>query len=50
MPNSDQRATVTDIRRDLATCGISESIIFPDLEGFGRELNSMFQELWMDSK
>jgi len=36
--------------RDLAMCGISESTIFPDLEGFGRELNAMFQELWADTK
>jgi hypothetical protein len=45
-----KRAAVTDMRRDLATCGISESTIFPDLEGLGRELNAMFQELWVDPK
>jgi len=44
-----KRAAVADMRRDLAMCGISESIIFPDLEGFGRELNAMFQELWVDT-
>ena len=44
-----KRAAVADMRRDLATCGISESTIFPDLEGLGRELNAMFQELWVDS-
>jgi hypothetical protein len=42
-----KRAAVADMRRDLAMCGISESIIFPDMEGFGRELNTMFRELWM---
>src|ERR1017187_1472298 len=44
-----RRAAVDTMRRDLATCGISESTIFPDLEGFGRELNAMFQELWVDT-
>ena len=43
-----KRAAVSAMRRDLAMCGISESTIFPDLEGFGRELNAMFQELWVD--
>jgi hypothetical protein len=42
-----KRAAVDDMRRDLETCGISTSTIFPDLDGFGRELNSMFQERWM---
>jgi hypothetical protein len=43
-------AAVDDMRNDLVMCGISESMIFPDLEGFGRELNAMFQERWMTSK
>jgi FRG domain len=42
-----KRSAVDSMRRDLATCGLSESTIFPDLEGFGRELNSLFKELWM---
>jgi len=45
-----KRAAVVDMRRDLAMCGVSESTIFPDLEGFGRELNAMFQELWVERK
>ena len=45
-----KRAAIVDMRRDLAMCGISESVIFPDLEGLGRELNAMFQELWVDTK
>lgn len=45
-----RRAAVAKMRRDLATCGISESTIFPDLEGFGRELNAMFQELWVNPR
>ena len=32
-------ASFHDILRELKTGGISESTIFPDLEGFGRELN-----------
>lgn len=44
-----KRTSVSDMRRDLAMCGISESTIFPDLEGFGRELNAMFEELWLES-
>jgi FRG domain len=44
-----KRAAVATMRRDLATCGISESTIFPDLEGFGRELSAVFQELWVDT-
>jgi hypothetical protein len=42
------RSAVDTMRRDLATCGISESTIFPDLEGLGRELNAIFQELWVN--
>jgi hypothetical protein len=45
-----KRTAVADMRRELATCGISESTIFPDLEGLGRELNAMFEELWVDTK
>jgi len=42
-----KRSAASKMRRDLATCGVSESSIFTDLEGFGRELNSLFDELWM---
>jgi hypothetical protein len=44
-----KRSAVPEMRRELATCGISESTIFPDLEGFGRELNGIFQELWVET-
>lgn len=44
-----KRSAVSGMRRDLTTCGISESTIFPDLEGLGRELNGIFQELWVES-
>jgi hypothetical protein len=44
-----RRSAVATIRRDLAMCGISESTIFPDLDGLGRELNAMFQELWVET-
>ncbi len=40
-----KRAAVAGMRCDLATCGISESTIYPDLEGFGRELSARFQDL-----
>jgi len=45
-----KRSAVQEMREDLALCGISESMIFPDLEGFGRELNSIFQDRWMDKE
>jgi hypothetical protein len=44
-----KRKAVPTMRRDLARCGISESTIFPDLEGFGRELSAIFQELWVET-
>lgn len=42
-----KRSSVEAMRRELETCGISESTIFPDMEGFGRELNGIFVERWM---
>lgn len=42
-----KRKAVEGMRGDLAMCGISESTIFPDLDGLGRELNAVFQERWM---
>jgi len=36
-------ATRRTIETDLRTCGISESTIFPDLEGFGRELHAIWK-------
>jgi hypothetical protein len=32
------------IRAELRECGISESVIFPDLDGLGRELNQLWQD------
>ena len=34
------RAAIRRITRDLATCGICETTVFPDLEGLARELTS----------
>jgi hypothetical protein len=39
-----KRSAIAAMRRDLTMCGITESTIFPDLEGFGRELNRMFDD------
>lgn len=36
-------ASFHDIQRELKIGGISESTIFPDLEGFGRELNGAWE-------
>ena len=33
------------IREELRTCGITESVIFPDLDGLGREVNSVWDTL-----
>jgi FRG domain len=35
---------IPEIKRDLKLAGISESTIFPDLEGLGRELSNWFQD------
>jgi hypothetical protein len=32
------------IRVELRECGITESVIFPDLDGLGRELNQLWQD------
>jgi hypothetical protein len=32
------------IRAELRECGITESVIFPDLDGLGRELNQLWQD------
>ena len=34
------------IRTELRECGVTESVIFPDLDGLGREL----RQLWEDSR
>jgi hypothetical protein len=39
---SVKRQSLPSIRRELKTCGITESVIFPDLDGLGREM----AELW----
>jgi len=32
------------IRDELRECGVTESVIFPDLDGLGRELNQLWQD------
>jgi hypothetical protein len=32
------------IRAELRECGVTESVIFPDLDGLGRELNQIWQD------
>jgi hypothetical protein len=32
------------IRAELRECGVTESVIFPDLDGLGRELNQLWQD------
>ena len=39
----DGRA-ITNIRRELRDCGITESVIFPDLDGVGREVSQLFDD------
>jgi len=41
---SIQRDQTPEIRKELRECGVTESVIFPDLDGLGREL----QQLWND--
>jgi hypothetical protein len=50
-PDSSIRAITIDankgkaIRAELRQCGITESVIFPDLDGLGRELNQLWEDL-----
>lgn len=37
---------VDEIRVDLRTCGITDSILFPDLEGLSRELTRYYKMNW----
>jgi hypothetical protein len=36
--------SVSKIRRDLREAGITESVIFPDLDGLGREMSQIWEE------
>ena len=40
-----QRDQTAEIRKELRECGITESVIFPDLDGLGRELQQLWNEL-----
>jgi len=37
-------AKARSIRAELRECGVTESVIFPDLDGLGRELNQLWEE------
>src|SRR5215469_13343817 len=43
MVTVDGSATA-NIRRELRDCGITESVIFPDLDGVGREVSQLFEQ------
>ena len=37
------RAAVNRIRRELKDAGVTESVVFPDLDGLGRELKQVWE-------
>jgi len=37
------RGSISGIRQELKDAGITESVVFPDLDGLGRELNQIFK-------
>jgi len=41
-----KKSAVNDMRLDLATCGITDAVLFPDLEGLSRELERFDQAEW----
>jgi FRG domain len=44
------KESIPDMRTDLVTCGVSDTTLFPDLEGLSRELTRFYTEDWfMDS-
>ena len=40
------QASIEQTRVDLYTCGVTDSVIFPDLEGLSRELTRYFTDTW----
>ncbi len=36
--------SINEIRRQMRDAGITESVVYPDLDGLGRELNQLWQE------
>lgn len=36
--------SVKQIRRELRDCGMTESVIYPDLDGLGREISQLFED------
>jgi hypothetical protein len=39
-----EAASVTGLRTELRDSGVTESVIFPDLDGSGREINQVWQD------
>jgi hypothetical protein len=35
---------IPSIQRDLRDCGVTESVIFPDLDGMGREIRQLWEQ------
>jgi hypothetical protein len=44
------RNAAKDILQDLATCGIVETSVFPDLEGLSRELETKWTQLGLGER
>jgi hypothetical protein len=40
---SIRRGAIVSIRRELKDAGITESVVFPDLDGLGRELKTHWE-------
>jgi hypothetical protein len=38
------RLAIPTMQQDLRACGITESVIFPDLDGLGREISQLWQQ------
>ena len=44
-PDKQQKAIDTiKIRRELRDCGVTESVIYPDLDGIGREITQIWED------
>lgn len=41
--------SIPEMRVDLVTCGVTDTTLFPDLEGLSRELTRFWTEEWEDS-
>jgi len=40
-------SAIPSIKAELRECGITESVVFPDLDGLGREVNQLWlAQIW----